>query len=137
MDARNHLDCAVVRNKAEALEFYTEKVGFEKKMDYTNGGYRYVTVGPKGQDLDWPLAGGVVRPDRLVRPVEARNLSPIVMRVDDVRRISAELEGLVGCSSSSSRVSTPGGICHPHGPRREPLLDQPTSPERLLTVDAP
>jgi catechol-2,3-dioxygenase len=39
----------VVKNQAEALKFYIEKVGFEKKSDYTPpGGYRWVTVGPKG-----------------------------------------------------------------------------------------
>jgi len=46
----------VVTNQAKSLEFYTEKVGFEKKTDVPGpGGFRWVTVGPKGQDLEFAL----------------------------------------------------------------------------------
>lgn len=46
----------VVANKAKALEFYTQAVGFDKKTDVTGpNGYRYVTVGPKGQDIEFVL----------------------------------------------------------------------------------
>jgi catechol 2,3-dioxygenase-like lactoylglutathione lyase family enzyme len=41
-----------VRDYDEALRFYTEKLGFEKKMDETFGpGARWLTVSPKGQDM--------------------------------------------------------------------------------------
>ena len=46
----------IVKNQEVALEFYTKKIGFQKKTDYTSPtGYRYVTVGPKEQDLELSL----------------------------------------------------------------------------------
>ena len=43
----------VVKDQAAALEFYTNKVGFEKRTDFAPpGGTRWVTVAPKGQDLE-------------------------------------------------------------------------------------
>jgi uncharacterized glyoxalase superfamily protein PhnB len=41
-----------VEDQAEALAFWTEKVGFEVRMDVTLpelGGFRWLTVGPAGQ----------------------------------------------------------------------------------------
>jgi len=46
----------VVGDQQAALDFYTNQVGFEKRTDVTGpGGYRYVTVGLKGQDLEIAL----------------------------------------------------------------------------------
>lgn len=75
-----------MKDQAEALEFYTRKVGFEKKTDFTPpGSYRWVTVGPKGQDLElalWqigsPDPGGWSRNWKPGGP-------PVVLRVDDCR----------------------------------------------------
>jgi len=93
MDARITSIALVVKNKAEALEFYTEKVGFEKKTDYTNGGYRYVAVGPKGQDLELALwQEGSPDPTGSSSQLKAGMYPTIVMRVDDVRKTSAELK---------------------------------------------
>ena len=40
-----------VRNQEEALGFYTDKLGFEKRADMPMGpGQRWITVAPKGQD---------------------------------------------------------------------------------------
>lgn len=42
----------IVRDQDEALKFYTEVLGFEKRTDYLSGGSggtRWVTVAPKGQ----------------------------------------------------------------------------------------
>lgn len=43
-----------VLNQQEALEFYTQKLGFEVRMDQTmDGGFRWLTVGPRTQpDLE-------------------------------------------------------------------------------------
>jgi catechol 2,3-dioxygenase-like lactoylglutathione lyase family enzyme len=43
-----------VLNQQDALEFYTQKLGFEVRMDATmDGGFRWLTVGPKEQpDLE-------------------------------------------------------------------------------------
>jgi catechol 2,3-dioxygenase-like lactoylglutathione lyase family enzyme len=93
MNARVVSIALVVKNKAEALEFYTEKVGFEKKTDYTNSGYRYVTVGPKGQDLELALwEEGSPNLGGSSSQLKAGMYPAIVMRVDDVRRVSAELK---------------------------------------------
>jgi catechol 2,3-dioxygenase-like lactoylglutathione lyase family enzyme len=45
------LRCTVrVDNQDEALRFYTEKLGFEKKMDMPMGpAQRWITVAPKGE----------------------------------------------------------------------------------------
>lgn len=39
-----------VLDQDQALAFYTEKLGFEVRADFTlEGGFRWLTVGPKGQ----------------------------------------------------------------------------------------
>ena len=46
----------VVRNQNEALDFYTKALGFEKVADYQpEGGPRWLTVSPKGQDIQIAL----------------------------------------------------------------------------------
>jgi len=58
MDGKITVITLVVTNQARSLEFFTEKVGFEKKTDVNPpGGTRWVTVGPKGQDLEISLWG--------------------------------------------------------------------------------
>ncbi|MDG6898682.1 MAG: VOC family protein [Nitrososphaerota archaeon] len=82
----------VVKDQAKALEFYTQKVGFEKKTDFTPpGGHRWVTVGPKGQDLElalWQM--GSSSPD-WSKNWKPGSTPPISLRVDDCRKIFAEL----------------------------------------------
>lgn len=53
-----------VLNQNEALDFYCNKLGFEKRMDITvEGGYRWVTVSAKAQpDLEIALAEPVEGP---------------------------------------------------------------------------
>ena len=84
----------VVKNQAEALRFYTEKVGFEKKIDFTPpGGYRWVTVGPKGQDLELALfQAGTQDPNHWSSKWTPGISPPIVMQVDDCRKTFAELK---------------------------------------------
>ncbi len=46
----------IVESQSKALEFYTKKLGFEKKIDLpTPAGYRWIVVGPKGQGLGLAL----------------------------------------------------------------------------------
>jgi len=83
----------VVRDQAKSVEFYTERVGFEVKTDVSpsggSGKSRYVTVGPKGQDLEvslWEL-GGVTDPSQKEASKQwspARS-PPIVVKVADCR----------------------------------------------------
>lgn len=45
-----------VSDQGQALEYYTMKVGFEKRADYKGpSGARWVTVAPKGSDLEFAL----------------------------------------------------------------------------------
>ncbi len=86
----------VVTNQAKSLAFYTEKVGFEKKTDVTGpGGYRYVTVGVKGQDLELPLfeIGSTVDPaqQEWSKHWAPGKTPPIVLQVADCRRTHKEL----------------------------------------------
>ena len=37
----------MVSNQQKALEFYTQKLGFTKKLDTDEAGYRWIVVGPK------------------------------------------------------------------------------------------
>ncbi len=48
-----------VTDQNKALDFYTQKLGFEVRTDFTmDGGFRWLTVGPKGQpDLEIILYG--------------------------------------------------------------------------------
>jgi len=73
----------VVKNQDEAVEFYTKKIGFEKKADFNPpAGERWVTVGPKGQDLELTLL-----------KAGANNSSThITMSVDDCKKTSTELK---------------------------------------------
>jgi predicted enzyme related to lactoylglutathione lyase len=46
----------VVKNQAEALDFYTKTLGFEKRADFAPpGNPRWLTVAPKGQDIEISL----------------------------------------------------------------------------------
>jgi len=83
----------VVKNQAHALEFYTEKVGFAKKTDFTPpGSYRWVTVGPKGQDLELALwQVGSPDPNGWARSWKPGMGPPIVLRVDDCRKTFSEM----------------------------------------------
>jgi predicted enzyme related to lactoylglutathione lyase len=46
-----------VDDQAKALRFYTEALGFKKKADFSNGGYRWLTVAspeaPDGPELQF------------------------------------------------------------------------------------
>ncbi|MGI0078462.1 MAG: VOC family protein [Nitrososphaerales archaeon] len=84
----------VVKDQEAALEFYTKKVGFEKKTDYTpSGSYRWVTVGPKDQDLELALfQAGTKDPNGWSREWRPGGNPPIVVNVDDCRKAFAELK---------------------------------------------
>ena len=48
MIARMSHTTIFVLNQQDALEFYTQKLGFEVRMDHTmDGGFRWLTVGPR------------------------------------------------------------------------------------------
>ena len=54
----------VVRNQDEALKFYGDVLGFEKRADYQVPGHpRWLTVAPKGDDVELILVEGVYSVD--------------------------------------------------------------------------
>ena len=60
------LTTVYVDDQEKALRFYTDVLGFTKKDDFSNGGYRWLTVtdGPDGTELqlarnDNPAATGL------------------------------------------------------------------------------
>jgi predicted enzyme related to lactoylglutathione lyase len=96
MDAKVQQVAIVVNDQAAALDFYTQKVGFETKTDVTPpGGNRWVTVGPRGQELEFALfqLGSAVSPEQ--RPIAQHwapgRAPPIVLRVADCKAIYEEL----------------------------------------------
>src|SRR5579863_2952192 len=53
----------VVKDQDKALDFYTKVLGFEKRSDFTSPGGRWLTVAPKGQDIEIALAKAGSYPD--------------------------------------------------------------------------
>jgi catechol 2,3-dioxygenase-like lactoylglutathione lyase family enzyme len=94
MEAKVAVITLVVENQEAALKFYTEKVGFEKKTDYTPpGNNRWVTVAPKGQDLEFALfQAGSNDPNGWSNNWHPGNNPPIVLRVGDCKKVFAELK---------------------------------------------
>jgi catechol 2,3-dioxygenase-like lactoylglutathione lyase family enzyme len=93
MDTKIESISLIVKDKEKALEFYTEKVGFEKKTDVSNYGYRWVTVGLKGQELQLELwQVGSPDPTGWSRGWKPGNAPPIVLLVDDCYKMFAELK---------------------------------------------
>ena len=83
----------VVKDQEKALEFYTQKMGFAKKADYTQPGHpRYLTVSADGQDLEivlWPAGAEAQRmPASHSQP---GNGTRTVIQVDDLPKTFAEL----------------------------------------------
>jgi predicted enzyme related to lactoylglutathione lyase len=86
----------VVTNQARSLEFFTEKVGFEKKTDVGNpGGPRWVTVGPKGQELELALweVGSASDPSQTewAKRWSPGGAPPVVLRVPDCKKAYGEM----------------------------------------------
>jgi catechol 2,3-dioxygenase-like lactoylglutathione lyase family enzyme len=88
--------CAAVGDQDEAVAWYTEKLGFEKRTDVDADGWRWVTVAPPGQtDFELSLIDPSVRPDVAddIRSLMARGgLNGIIVQTDDCRASYAELK---------------------------------------------
>jgi catechol 2,3-dioxygenase-like lactoylglutathione lyase family enzyme len=83
-----------VKDLNEALRFYTEKLGFEIRADFTAHDYRWLTVGLKGQpDLEFHLSalkpdGSLTQEDvdQLTKLVEAGKISCGPWKTDDCQK---------------------------------------------------
>lgn len=102
----------VVKNQDAALDFYTNAMGFEKKADYTQPGQpRWLTVGPKGQELEmvlWAAGAPVAQP---LPPSHSQpgNGTRCVLEVEDCRKTFRELK------ARGVRFKTPEPIEAPWG----------------------
>jgi uncharacterized glyoxalase superfamily protein PhnB len=87
--------CAMVGDQDEALAWYTEKLGFEKRGDMNAGDWRWVTVGAPGQDdFEISLIDPSVRPDidADVRSLMARGgLNGLIIQTDDCQAAYEEM----------------------------------------------
>jgi catechol 2,3-dioxygenase-like lactoylglutathione lyase family enzyme len=95
MNATITMISLVVKNQAEALEFYTKKLDFEIKIDYQNPppGDRWVAVGPKGQDIGLAL----VEPESFANVDWGKKgvggwAPPIVIEAEDLQKTYDELK---------------------------------------------
>ena len=91
-----------VNDQDAALEFWTEKVGFELRTDATFpelGGFRWLTVGPRDQDQVELVLQAVPEPPvlaqgqtELLRAAMSQGLAgPVFLVTDDVHRDYEEL----------------------------------------------
>lgn len=94
MDAKVSQVTLIAKNQDAALQFYTQRVGFEKRTDYTPpGSYRWVAVGPKGQDLELALFQvGSKDSNGWSSRWQPASGPPIVLSVDDCRKAFDELK---------------------------------------------
>src|SRR5712692_4599326 len=85
----------VVKDQNAALEFYTQKMGFEKRADYQNPGQpRWLTLAPKGQAIEMVLwqAGMSSDPNLPACHQQPGIGTRWVLEVDDCRKTFAELK---------------------------------------------
>lgn len=88
--------CAMVGDQDEALDWYTNKLGFELRGDVTYGDWRWVTVGAPGQDdFEISLIDPDVRPDlapKIREMMALGGLNGIIVQTDDCRATYEELK---------------------------------------------
>jgi catechol 2,3-dioxygenase-like lactoylglutathione lyase family enzyme len=88
-----------VLDQDRAKAFYTEKLGFEVREDATMGGFRWLTVSPKGQsDLEVVLMP--IAPSPMMDEATAKTLRSLVekgtfgggvLETSDIKKTHAEL----------------------------------------------
>ena len=109
-----------VHDQDEALAFYTEKLGWELRADVTLpelGGYRWLTVGPPGQEdiaiVLMPIPGPPImdaETGQQVRDLMAKGFAGTVfLTTDDVRASYEELKAR-GVEFSEPPEERPYGI---------------------------
>ena len=89
-----------IADQDKALEFYCDKLGFEKRVDVPFGGqYRWIEVGLPDQDTTIALA-----PPREGEPMEARETG-ISLQTDDIDGYHARLRDAgVDCDAEVQRM---------------------------------
>jgi uncharacterized glyoxalase superfamily protein PhnB len=78
-----------VKDQDKALDFYTNVLGFEKRIENPTPDGRFLTVGLKGQDFElvlWPGTPGHGH------PVQGRNTAAYTIETKDCRKAFEELK---------------------------------------------
>jgi predicted enzyme related to lactoylglutathione lyase len=79
------LTCVYVDDQEKALRFYTDVLGFVKKADFSNGGYRWLTVAsveePEGTELQLALNNNPA--DKAYQQAKFQQKQPAVMFFSD------------------------------------------------------
>lgn len=101
----------VVSNQDEALKFYTDVLGFEKRADYQLPGKpRWLTVAPKGQEVEFILVEGTYMLDPR-RPSDAESGgNHHAFSTDDCRADVAALKARGVQFKDPAPVEAPYGI---------------------------
>src|SRR5438445_5550956 len=90
----------VVSDQEKALKFYMEVLGFEKRADYQNpGSPRWLTVAPKGTDVEMILFEGKYKLDPRAPPEAGSGGNTGGSRTTDVGKTA-------GSSKRAARNST-------------------------------
>ena len=77
----------LVKDQDEALKFYTEKLGFQKRQDLPLGNMRWVTVSPKGQtDIELTLVVADTEEKRRAVGKQAGDHVFLTLQTDDCRK---------------------------------------------------
>ncbi len=77
----------LVKDQDEALKFYTEKLGFQKRQDLPLGNMRWVTVSPKDQtDIELTLVVTDTEEKRKALGKQAGNHVFLTLQTDDCRK---------------------------------------------------
>jgi uncharacterized glyoxalase superfamily protein PhnB len=108
-----------VHDQDEALEFWTEKVGFEVRQDITMaelGGFRWLSVGAPGQDISIALLtvpGPPVMDEETKKQIEELvskgNAGTVFLTSDDVQASYEELKGR-GVEFTEAPTEQPYGL---------------------------
>ena len=77
----------LVKDQDEALKFYTEKLGFQKRQDLPLGNMRWVTVSPKDQtDIELTLVVADTEEKRRAVGKQAGDHVFLTLQTDDCRK---------------------------------------------------
>jgi catechol 2,3-dioxygenase-like lactoylglutathione lyase family enzyme len=77
----------LVKDQNEALKFYTEKLGFQKRQDLPLGNMRWVTVSPKGQtDIELTFVVADTEEKRRAMGKQAGDHVFLTLQTDDCRK---------------------------------------------------
>jgi predicted enzyme related to lactoylglutathione lyase len=100
-----------VDDQEKALRFYTEKLGFVKKADFSQGNYRWLTVvsaeEPAGVELVLQPAAFVPPAQTYHQSLHKEGLPAAMFFVDDIKKEYERLQGL-GVSFTKPPTKTTG-----------------------------